>query len=72
MMDLITGLLLLVIGFGFGHLSGWLKAHRMIAKECECLGGFFVGEQVYECTKVDKLGPQTTDEGVTVKSTATP
>jgi hypothetical protein len=27
----------------------WVTAHDTVAAECELLGGFYVGKQVYEC-----------------------
>jgi hypothetical protein len=28
---------------------GWIAAHGTVAHECKKLGGFYVGETVYEC-----------------------
>jgi hypothetical protein len=28
---------------------GWVAAHSTVAHECKQLGGFYVGETVYEC-----------------------
>lgn len=28
---------------------GWVIAHSIVAKECERLSGFYVGNVVYEC-----------------------
>lgn len=36
-------------------LSGWYFAHSTVATECERLGKFFVGKNVYQCIKVEKL-----------------
>lgn len=50
-MKLLAGLLLgLVVGYAFG----WGRAHVIVAKECERLGGFFVGEQVFKCSAVER------------------
>lgn len=43
-------LLFLVIGF----FVGYQYAHFYIANECEKLGGFFVGNKIYECKRVIK------------------
>ena len=37
-----------------GYIWGYENAHRHIAKECERLGGFFVGKKVYQCTEITK------------------
>ncbi len=61
-----TGLFLaFVIGLIIGHRSGWNSAHRTVAKECEKLGAFYVGERVFHCTKIQekekKSGTQNID-----------
>lgn len=28
---------------------GWVYAHQTVAKECERLGAFYVGDKTYEC-----------------------
>lgn len=28
---------------------GWVFAHQTVAKECERLGAFYVGDKTYEC-----------------------
>lgn len=42
---LLIGLLCLFAGYGWG----WQGAHVEIARECERLGGFYVGGKVFEC-----------------------
>lgn len=32
---------------------GWEAAHRTVAKECKKIGKFYVGDEVFECRKVD-------------------
>jgi hypothetical protein len=32
-----------------GHSLGHHDAHQEVARECERLGGFYVGKTVYEC-----------------------
>ena len=41
-------------------LFGWAIAHSTVAAECEKLGGFYVGKQVYECQRksVATIAPQ--------------
>ncbi|MGV7078462.1 hypothetical protein ACWA5Z_06610 [Testudinibacter sp. P80/BLE/0925] len=34
-------------------LYGWFFAHQTVATECEKLGRFYVGKNVYECTKIE-------------------
>ena len=38
----------------FGYWIGYTGAHADVARECERLGGFYVGKTVYKCTKVEK------------------
>ena len=38
-----------LIAFGVG----WVYAHQVVAKECERLGGFYVGKKVFKCVEVD-------------------
>ncbi|MGI2196886.1 hypothetical protein ACRN91_15070 [Shewanella baltica] len=45
----LTALFFGLIGCWFG----WLQAHHTVAMECEKLGGFYVGNVVYECVKSD-------------------
>lgn len=44
-------LLFLVVGY----LWGYQNAHNYISKECERLGGFFVGKKIYKCSQVKEL-----------------
>ena len=37
-----------------GYWIGYAGAHADVARECERLGGFYVGKAVYKCTKVEK------------------
>lgn len=46
----------LLLGLFIGYQLGWVGAHKMVARECESLGGFFVGEQVFECRPVERKG----------------
>lgn len=55
---LITWILWTIIIFFLGHKFGYIYAHSVIAKECEKLGGFWVGKKVYECVKVHKQEDQ--------------
>lgn len=36
-----------------GWLFGWIHAHNTVASECEKLGSFYVGSNVYQCTKIE-------------------
>lgn len=42
----------ILIGVILGALIGWNAAHVTVAEECEKLGGFFVGKQVFKCIEV--------------------
>lgn len=44
----------IVVALTVGWNLGWVQAHREVARECERLGSFYVGEQVYRCTAVEK------------------
>lgn len=33
-------------------MLGWDCAHSTVAKECERLGGFYVGKKIYKCVEV--------------------
>jgi len=45
----------LLLGLGIGALIGWQCAHLSIAVECERLGGFFVGKQIFRCVEVKNV-----------------
>ena len=36
-------------------LSGWYFAHITVATECERLGKFYVGKNVYQCSKIETI-----------------
>lgn len=42
---LFVGLLCLLVGYR----AGYEIAHMIIARECERLGGFYVGSKTYKC-----------------------
>jgi len=44
-----------MIGFVFfaGCFIGWGFAHTTIATECKRLGKFYVGKEVFECSKIE-------------------
>lgn len=46
----LAGFACLVAGYWIGYAS----AHADVARECERLGGFYVGKTVYKCVKVEK------------------
>lgn len=35
-------------------LMGWVGGHSAVAKECQLLGSFYVGDTVYECRVKEK------------------
>ncbi|WP_020227079.1 hypothetical protein [Acidovorax sp. MR-S7] len=37
-----------------GALLGWAAAHESVARECDRLGGFYVGAATYKCAKDGK------------------
>lgn len=48
-------LIIAIISFGLGELFGWVYAHRTVALECKKLGAFYVGDEVFYCTKVTRF-----------------
>ncbi len=42
----------ILVGVILGSWIGWNAAHVTVAAECERLGGFFVGKQVFKCVEV--------------------
>ena len=38
-----------------GGLIGWLHAHTVIARECERLGGFYVGDRKFRCLETSSV-----------------
>ena len=50
----------IVLAVLVGILIGWISAHTAIARECEMLGGFYVGDRVYAC---EPAGPRVTPRG---------
>lgn len=41
-----------LLGIVVGVWLGWNTAHVTVAVECEKLGGFYVGKQVFRCVEV--------------------
>ena len=41
---------LVVLAMTFANLHGWFDAHSTVARECERLGSFYVGDVVYVCS----------------------
>ena len=42
----------LIIGYIIGRDIGWHRAHQCVAKECERLGAFYVGDQTFKCVEI--------------------
>ena len=42
-----------ILGLICGVALGWAWAHTTIASECDRLGGFYVGERVYKCERIE-------------------
>ena len=40
---------ILILVIVLATFIGWDYAHRTVAKECERLGAFYVGDKTYEC-----------------------
>ena len=43
-----------LVAFLIGRSSGWTSAHYTVATECGRLGGFYVGKDVYMCSRIVK------------------
>lgn len=43
------------IVFWCGYQIGYIFTHEYIAQECKKLGGFFVGQQVFKCVKIERI-----------------
>ena len=43
-----------LVAFLIGRSSGWTSAHYTVATECERLGSFYVGKDVYMCSRIVK------------------
>lgn len=52
----------ILIAFIVGHCNGWIVAHATIAKECERLGGFYVGKKTYKCVEVEEEDNETSNK----------
>lgn len=46
-----TTLLRSIFALCLGILIGWVSAHNTVAKECDRLGAFYVGDTVYKFRK---------------------
>lgn len=45
-------IILTAVIFGIaGYQFGWVAAHLEVKRECELLGSFYVGNDVFDCTK---------------------
>ena len=44
----------LILAVLLGVFLGWLFAHAGIARECERLGGFYVGPKIFQCDRVGR------------------
>lgn len=44
----IFGAICMIVTVG-SFFIGWVIAHSTVARECERLNGFYVGNEVYEC-----------------------
>lgn len=48
-----TKLIMVALVFGgIGYFWGWVGAHAEVARECERLGKFYVGDKVFECRRI--------------------
>lgn len=45
--------ILVCIAIVISYNIGYIVAHKTIALECERLGSFFVGKQVYKCVAIE-------------------
>lgn len=48
-MDSIVAFLVAAVILAIGAVLGYAEAHSTVARECERLGAFYVGNKVFEC-----------------------
>lgn len=48
-----------VIGLLISYRLGYEVAHSTIARECDRLGSFYVGDKTYHCTEIKEAGSAT-------------
>ena len=53
MTEILITLFALLVGLFTGYRWGAQDTHVAIARECERLGGFYVGDKVFECKLKD-------------------
>lgn len=44
----------LFIFIGLAYYAGWVRAHIVVATECKRLGKFYVGNETFECIKIER------------------
>lgn len=44
--------ILIILALWFGYKVGWEQAHSTVARECDRLGSFYVGDKTYVCTDI--------------------
>ena len=44
---ILTAIVFSIVGYAFV----WVAAHQEVKRECERLGAFYVGKEVFDCTK---------------------
>jgi hypothetical protein len=44
----------IVVAVLLGFILGWVAAHSTVARECERIGSFYVGDTVYVCVKRER------------------
>ena len=54
MTQLLAYCFVFLVAFLLGKSVGWTSAHQTVATECERLGSFYVGKDVYVCSRVVK------------------
>lgn len=47
-------IILVFSSFALGALLSWDSARKDVASECKKLGAFYVGDDVFHCTKIAK------------------
>lgn len=55
MTQLLAYCFVFLVAFLLGKSVGWTSAHQTVAIECERLGSFYVGKNVYVCSKVKEV-----------------
>jgi hypothetical protein len=46
---------LFTVVLGFCYVIGYVIAHSEVARECERLGSFYVGDKIFKCSPTERV-----------------